>query len=307
MIKAGDGSEHYRNLRFSSFHNEKLLYGRIVGHAWNDPFREPFYAIWEYDNLIVVGYNTSWHDGPEQTQHYGYIHPEHISSISSYLKKLPQNPSQVRVFVLHHHIDHYHDPTDYRDFSALQNSSRLMELLWGNRFDLVVHGHTHLPSLTSKWQGYGNFLAVLCAGSFSAIMFPGWNGRVNNQFHLIHVDGRPSAGGAIHGHVQSWAFTSGRDWVESREEYSGIAHLEGFGVYYEVSELHAILRPTLEKAFRQSDYVEWSALLASEPRLRHIPAKQRELVLRELGQELGYNLMRFENEEPVLLRKKGAR
>jgi len=68
-------------------------------------------------------------------------------------KMLQHEPSQLRLFVVHHHPIQYSEPYPdipaFVDFSILSNAGNLHALLRKHNFDILIHGHRHVPKFES--------------------------------------------------------------------------------------------------------------------------------------------------------------
>src|SRR5262249_13902779 len=138
----------------------------------------------------------------------------------------------VRLFLVHHHPVAYDSPVDGPpDFSQMVNCEELFKLLRRYYFDLVIHGHTHQPRFHTLQAESSIPIGVLAAGSFSLQLPAEWQGKVNNQFHMLTIDGRDPATHCVQGELASWTYYFGHGWSPSTLDREGIAHTEPFGAY----------------------------------------------------------------------------
>ncbi len=125
----------------------------------------------------------------------GEIAPQTLSRLGEYftLTQTPEDPSTVRILVLHHHPA---DLNRYRPrslstlvgfftggLSTLKEGSRLLKACEG-KIDLIMHGHEHFPVVFFEPTSSS---VVLSAGSTSAFL-P--KGKGVNSFHTIALADR---------------------------------------------------------------------------------------------------------------------
>lgn len=195
---------------------EALIFEKIMRKAKRHMFRKPDFSWWEFKDLLVLGYNSSWHDGPETHIHHGLIANESLNEIEKCLQKIDLAHDRLRLFLVHHHPLQYSNPIPNEpDFSIMTNSGNLIDLLTKYHFDLLIHGHKHVPYFCSQIKDSGFPLVILCAGSFSAEIEIQWNGIVNNQFHLINISDRDKNNKCIYGDVSSWTYIVSQGWIPS--------------------------------------------------------------------------------------------
>jgi hypothetical protein len=297
QLELDDGSGVLGRLRYCGFVEDEPVF-RVIGTG---VFEEPFFALWADEALYVVAYNTAWRDGPDVTApHHGYVEPAHLDEIRRKMDAQPPNESQVRLFLLHHHPDSYFEPDGHPDFSELQHSSELKRLLFERGFHLVVHGHKHIPKVRPLWHGVGDMLALLCAGSFSARMYPAWHHKVANQFHIIEL--APGVQVPVAGIVRSWSYITAHGWIPSRRDWTGIGHVEPFGSYPDSTSLAADLRGLIVEGFRQGTHIscaEWSQV---DRRLQYVNQDQLRHALNSLAAELEFDIMESKDDSLVLVK-----
>jgi hypothetical protein len=169
----------------------------------------------------------------------------------------------------------------------MTNAARLLDILRINRFDFLIHGHKHNPFFQTIAVN-GDFpLAVLSAGSFSAELDRRWSGFVNNQFHLVTIDGRDPSSGYVFGSVNSWTYLAGHGWVPSRE-HNGIQHVHPFGHYLQPAQLKKKLRTDIQSHLLKANYVLWNSIVTKYPKFAYLPPSLLNTVLDELSLELGF-------------------
>jgi UDP-2,3-diacylglucosamine pyrophosphatase LpxH len=301
----GDKSGVRRQQRYSSLRESDCLFKQIIESGHENFFIEPFYSLWEFGDLLVIAYNSSWHDDPNIAIHYGLIAEESINQLKEALVKIDLSPRRLRLFIVHHHPIQYSDPLPNEpDFSAMTNSPNLLKLLRDNNFDLVIHGHKHKPDLRTLSIDSGFPLVILGAGSFSAIIDSRWSGLVNNLFHVIKISGRDEDTGCIFGETRSWAYLCGRGWVPSGL-HNGIIHNRPFGTYIQPSVLVNKLNPIIYEHLQHKDYLEWLEIVKELPYLQHLPPDRVIEVLDKLSSQIDFRRHGEFPDEIVLLKGGG--
>ncbi|MGA2964540.1 MAG: metallophosphoesterase [Candidatus Korobacteraceae bacterium] len=283
-----DATGFRREQRYAPLRNDAWVFEQVIRRA-DAHMLDPHYAsVWEYKNLVAVGYNSAWDDDSIKGVHHGLIANDHIDNLVDRIRVLDLSAKRLRLFLVHHHPIVYSDPVpDEPDFSAMTNAPRLLEVLRTFHFDFVIHGHRHCPVFQTISVDADYPLAILCAGSFSAELDRRWSGLVNNQFHLVTVEGRDALTNQAFGNVRSWTYLTKHGWIPSRE-HNGIRHIHPFGTYIQPDELVRVLAPVIEKALATADYVLWASLEGQLPKLKYLPPKAIDRALRELSRALNF-------------------
>lgn len=245
-------------------------------------FDPPFTGVWSYSDSLFVAINSAAHDRPEDPIHHGFIRQEAIDWIRTNIPKRASDDHNLRCLVLHHHlVPHGNRGHDQRDFSTCQNADILLELLRDLEFDLVVHGHKHLPQFQTQLIGSDHPVLILGAGSFSADLTD-YAGSVHNQFHLLNIEGRTPQTRRIFGGLQNWAYVFPSGWKENTRDYTVVDHRIGFGGPLNwrdiVSELHTpIQKISSTKDIFSLDEIAQSALL------RYVSLSSAEKAIHEIA------------------------
>ncbi len=291
-----------RQQRYDPLRQSTKLFRRILRQGRPSLLEEPYFTVWEFSDLVAVGYNSAWHDDPAKSNHYGLIHNDAIAALEECFAGLDLSPSRVRMFIVHHHPVQYSDPVpDDPDFSIMVNAGGLVDLLHKHHFDLMVHGHKHAPNFRIHRTNARHPLVIVGSGSFSARLDTRWSGHVSNQFHVLYVAGRDADSECIFGTFESWAYLCGRGWGPSQPS-NGIRHKLPYGTYIGEPELKKALRPVIGERLKRRDYVEWSAIVAELPSLQHLPPDTLTDVLDGLGSELRFRRHGQPPDDFILLR-----
>jgi UDP-2,3-diacylglucosamine pyrophosphatase LpxH len=304
VLKLPDTTGLRKTQRYDPLRHVKFQFKAILDNSTGSVLEDPHFGVWQYDELIAVGYNSSFHDDPLKSEHHGLIDTSHLELLRSYLSTLDLSGGEVRLFLVHHHPLQYSDPTpEDPDFSIMVNSDNLLDLLREFKFDLLIHGHRHLPRFKTHSVEGATPLAVLCSGSFSVELDTRWLGAINNQFHLITIEGRDPEEEMILGRVTSWTYYYNRGWVPSKKEHDGIQHIEPFGAYMLPKRLLSLIAPILTQRFAETDYIEWRWVIEQLPQLEHLRPEVVIRTLDELQKVLGFRRLREEPEEIILLKE----
>lgn len=307
VMKLGHDPTGFRKgQRYEPMNGESWVFHEVIGRSTGSLIQAPYFAIWDYHDLLVVGYNSSFHDDPNVSVHHGLIANESLTRLEEELEAREAGATKakkkLRIFLVHHHPVQYSDPIPNEpDFSAMTNAGNLLKILRRKHFDLVIHGHKHSPRFETHIVDSGFPLAILSAGSFSSILDTRWSGYVNNQFHIIEVEGRDDVTDCIYGEVNSWTYLCGRGWLESQPN-NGIPHISPFGTYLLPASLKAALEPLLKKRFKDSDYAEWRDIVKALPHLRHLQPERAVEVLDDLAPKLSFKRHGTPPDEVILLK-----
>jgi len=260
--------------RYDYFNHNKFPFKSWMDNGIGTLFSSPYFTLWDFDDLLVLAYNSAHHDNPsvKKNIHHGLADPDHILRIDEILESIVNPEKKVKLFLAHHHIINFSNPIpEESDFSIMINSEGLLEKLHEKNFDLIVHGHMHFP----RFEIHSNVsyppLPILCSGSFSIEIDTKWAGTIANQFHLIEVHGREGTENAITGKIISWTNVFARGWIPSEEPSSGIHHIIPFGTYLMPTELDTKLQPFINNWFKSNDHILWSHITSNFPELLHLP------------------------------------
>lgn len=215
--------------RYLALQSDQFIFAAINNCSEKgDLFTEDYFSIWRYDDLIVVGYNSSSTDIPSDEVHCGNIVDTHLQSLHKTLGELNvKNDSRLKIFMLHHHLHDFKVPRGSRkDYSLAQNGESLITLLRKYGFDFIVHGHRHY----SCFDAQNCVIPIFCAGSFSANISTEWMREVYNQFHMIEIDQKKDGRKRVRGFIHSWSneFDGWAKSVESRNR-SIVGYQRAFG------------------------------------------------------------------------------
>lgn len=282
------------NQRYGAIGFEKFHFRQIIRRGTGDVLASPHFTIWDLPDLFAVGYNSASHDKPlsKDKAHHGLADPEHLDALRAQLDKRALSDDRLRLFLVHHHSLDFSNPIPRTpDFSLMTNAERLLGVLHEYGFDILVHGHKHHPRFeTHSTQTYPH-LPVLCSGSFSVELDTEWAGTVDNQFHVITVDGRTGPDDRISGILTSWSKNHAKGWIPSEESTSGIHHIIPFGSYVMPTELDARLEPFIRQWLSIHDHILWKNVVQKFPDLQHLPLNSAIAAFKRMEQRLNRQSM----------------
>lgn len=304
------GEEDTTGVRASQMYaplsHQDWLFERILRRSPYYMLSDPCMAVWEFDDLLVVGYNSAQHDHRNAEIHHGLVVNASLDWLDSKLSTINTGSERIKLFLVHHHPIQYSDHLpDIPDFSVMTNAENLLNLLGKFKFDFLLHGHKHIPHFNTHVWNLNPPLVILGAGSFSNQLGASYNGHASNQFHLIEVEGRDNETACTYGLLKSWSYLSGHGWQQSKKN-NGICHRIGFGTYTNPTILKNALRPIIQSRFTQCDFVKWSDLVSNDQKLGYLQPDGVVELLREIGMELGAEFFGDNPENAILLLPRGA-
>ncbi|MCK4417785.1 MAG: metallophosphoesterase [Candidatus Latescibacteria bacterium] len=287
-LKLKDATGFRHSQRYAPLRDDQWIFEQIMSRGQNHICEKPYFSLWKDGNLLVEGYNSSWDDDPKLALHRGSVNQKHLLILEKELSTISSSSSQVRILLVHHHPVQYSNPIpNDPDFSIMVNAENLLGLLQKYHFDLLIHGHKHNPRFKIYMVDSGFPIAILCSGSFSAVLDPRWSGLVNNQFHMVRIFGRDEESQCVYGEVESWTYVCGHGWRPS-ESHNGIEHKYPFGTYVLPENLKSTLHLFLKKEFENGQNVEWSAIVSRFPHFQHLPHNLLMGTLDNLASEMGF-------------------
>lgn len=301
-----DKSGYRRAQMYAPLRHSRWVFEKIMGRAHSHVLEDPNFAIWDFDDMFCVGYNSCAHDDPGHSVHHGLLSLDALAKLREELKRRDLSGNRLKLFLVHHHPVQYSDPIfNEPDFSIMTNALELQRFLHEHDFDLVIHGHKHKPNFLTLSLNVAAPLPILAAGSFSAQLDTRWSGVVTNQFHLVKIVGREAKHGSVYGHIESWAYTSVHGWIPSAPNH-GIRHIEPFGTYTHPSILKERLEQLITTEFQSGGFLELTTLRNRDPELEFIPTELLLSILVKLSSSLGFRVHGKATEDIILLKDDGT-
>jgi len=280
--------------RYEPIGSNQFYFRNLVDLGDGDVLSPPHFITWSFDDLLVVGYNSASHDSPnpEDVAHHGLADPKHLDEIRARLNRIGRSDDRLRLFLVHHHPVDFPDPLPgTTDFSLMTNADSLLSLLHECGFDILIHGHKHQPNFVTHTTNTYPQLPILCSGSFSVEIDTQWAGTIDNQFHLVTIDGRAGVENRIAGKVTSWTNNHARGWIPSEKSTSGIHHIIPFGSYVMPRELDSRLEPFISQWLTEHDHILWRQVTAEFQDLEYLPLDSAIAAFRRIAERLDRQTM----------------
>ncbi len=275
-----DSTAYSTRSRYDPLRFEDWPFDRMMASGNRHLCEAPYFAVYSKKDWLVVAFNSSSHDGPLSSpdkEHFGLAPDASLDALKDELESLGPRGQETRVFLVHHHVVPRDERArDQRDPSLLVNSSDLLDLLGKYSFDLVIHGHKHVPALSTHVTASNVPLTVFGAGSFSATISPVNAGPIQNYFHSVEVDGRHPTEGTVMGRVRSWAYVIPEGWQKG-VSVLGIDHVYPYGCHLPPAALVSRVHAIVTQQFRPGhEFVEWRDVMAAVSELDYLgsPALQ---------------------------------
>ena len=158
--------------------------------------------------------------------------------LSDRLQGLPEKPANI--LMCHHHpVEHQHRSYFQDGYGPMVRGGELVELLESmyecGRWT-IVHGHKHIPMLTTGGAS-ANSPIILCAASLGGRLWHPIVTVTRNQFHLLEYELAPTRGLArTRGSIESYSWGFGAGWMPARD-MSGLPASCGFGMSVDPRDL----------------------------------------------------------------------
>lgn len=291
-------AQRYTGIGHPTFH-----FRQIINRGLGDILSSPYFTAWQFTDLLAIGYNSASHDAPvhKDAAHHGLAEPQHLEEIRTFIDGLGPPDNRVRLFLVHHHPLDFANPIPRTpDFSLMTNAERLLSICHDCSFDLIIHGHKHHPRFETHSTLTYPHLPILCSGSFSVEIDTEWAGTIDNQFHLVTIDGRAGAENMITGTLTSWTNNRAKGWIPSEVSASGIHHTIPFGSYVMPAALDDRLDPFIRQWLTTHDHVLWRDIVRQFPDLEHLPLDSAIAAFRRMAQRLGRQSM-YETLKDLIL------
>ncbi|WP_274371232.1 metallophosphoesterase family protein [Morganella morganii] len=265
-------------------------------------YQSPYTSIWESDDIIAVGINSSVFDVYDKKPHHGEVRNEFLREVTSELKKLPNDSRKIKILFTHHHPKNYSDTTfEDPDFSQMKNSEDFLNFAFVNEFDFLVHGHKHIPRFNIHSDINNIPIVTLCAGSFSASLKEYHNG-VANFFHIIEVDKICDNIDSVCGKIKSWSYFLSKKWMEADFLRDSISHEEYFGAFMNRKILRRDLESKICELFENTNSIRWSTLSSELKDLEYCNRRVLFGLLNDISESNGFEVMFGKDNNPTLLK-----
>ncbi|WP_062810696.1 metallophosphoesterase [Alcanivorax sp. NBRC 102028] len=264
----------------------------------NSHAESPYFKIWEDEHLYCITFNSAAEDFAETAPHYGTAHHSVIESLDSLLKvEANKIKNKIKIFVCHHHPLQYSSPLNdiFPDFSIMGNSEGILKILHNHSFDLLIHGHKHIPNFDIHANQLAHPLICFCAGSFSANLSHDYQGLATNLFHLVEAE-KENCHKPVTGKLRSWSYLVGKRWHKADQNIAGIDPQISFGTWTSVYEIEQKLKTLIQPQLNAGKKVLFSSLYDSDPTLEHIPNSTKMAAISSLEKKLKFKALRYEED-----------
>jgi len=292
-------TKKYVNLKSNAFFS-KLL----ENSCYPNYYKSPYASIWEDDEVIVVGINSSAYDRCDKDVHHGEVRLDTFELLQKELDvKVTQDTQKVKILLTHHHPINYSDRTfQESDLSMMKNSEDFISFSNENEFDFIIHGHKHTPNFKIQSNDMSNPINILCAGSFSAMLSEHHNG-VPNCFHVIEIENFCSEAKIPRGQISSWSYFTANNWGKSKLDRDGISHRENFGTMLFPTALKSKLSEIIITLFNRKGFARSQCIMEVFPDIKYCPGKSVMYALQKLAKELEFEIQQADNNEFILWSK----
>lgn len=265
--------------RYMALEESQFIFDSINkrGIADGGLLHDKYFNVWEYDDFIVLGYNSASTDKKDERVHHGDIVIDHVKAMKDQLSAMNlSNDRRIKVCLVHHHLRNYPLPTPKSyDPSIANNGECLIDLLLDYGFDLIIHGHRHHSFLDTRKD-----IPILCAGSFSATIESCWEGLVLNQFHIIEME-KADPFQKARGCLYSW-WNTASGWRKSSKIEAGciVGYKSPFGVSLQRNHgMSEKLKEFLSGQLNGSNVISWNDdVLHGVPELSFTSENREEII-----------------------------
>lgn len=298
----GDNPDKIRSSKYTNIRNNDFFSSVLNNSSFSSYYKDPYSTVWESQDLIVVGINSSAYDSCEKKVKFGEVDLKCLDALEKKLLAMKEpHDRRLKILLTHHHPKIYTDRTfPDADLSQMKNAEDFLKFASKNEFDFIVHGHKHIPRFDFQFDSNGYSVNILSAGSFSA-QLKDWHNGVANFFHLIEHHDFCLENSISRGKVISWSYFTNHKWKKSTYERDYISHEEYFGNILSKNKLKSILRNLISARPVEKKYLKWDELISKDPNLKYCNRKQLLLSIKDLSKELQYEIMPSENDNFVLL------
>lgn len=183
---------------------------------WSENF-----CIYENEETEFLLFNSTFNHTSKEKALKAIIPEVTLSKIEERIEQTKES-GKVKVFVCHHHpfLFANTDTVKYKDGDYLENGDKLLETLKKGGYNLVIHGHKHIPRYR-----YHNGVHIFAAGSFSSLENIA-ESNANNAFHIIEL---ANTNARLKAQITTWYFITAKGWALSRDPDGIFPSLTGFG------------------------------------------------------------------------------
>jgi predicted phosphodiesterase len=259
---------------------EDAVFGQVRNMRPNFPFALPAnnqsyfsdgYCVISEGDIEYIALNTVVDQIDEMSAKRGTFSGARIQQMEAALTHSLAAP--LRIALMHHHPI-LHSGTFWGDQDVIPTGDDLVAALRRLGCRLIIHGHKHIPRLSSL-----NGVAIFASGSFSA-MLNEYGTLFGNTFHVVQVEGTEPEN--VKGQILTWVFQLGKGWRRSNEDYTGFPFVAGFGSSVGVHEIDRQLQNLATAQPQLNRFLEHE-LQNAAPDIKYLSPSQREDLNRALA------------------------
>lgn len=301
---ASVGNHDYDSRNIHGGQNKPESFAKRISD--NYPFSKDCSSYWGkdyeliyYDDLCILNINsTASHAKPilKDGKFEGVITRLEESTLLKIENEIKDISNDFfKIALLHHHPIQYSDvyQNSYSDRDILSGGDVLLKLLSNYKFDIVIHGHKHVPRFNIL-----DDLPILCSGSFSSLEnLQETNSR--NTFHLLKL--YKNSDKSKVGEIFTWEFTRGNGWSIPKDFNAKMPFQIGFGLKRNEKDLMA----EVDEYFSNSkdNIIPLDKLLANFKQLRFMNPQLANLFISEIKTRFNYELVMMGDGKKSLVKK----
>jgi len=299
-VDRGDTPEKARSAKYINIKTNSFFSDLLDNSRFSSYYEDPYSALWESDDLIVVGVNSSAFDCYDKEIKFGEVDLKCLEALEEQLINVHNDSRKLKILLTHHHPKNYTDRTFPKaDLSEMKNAEDFLRFASRNQFDFIVHGHKHIPRFDYQLDSEGYSVNILSAGSFSA-QLKDWHNGVANFFHLIeHHDFCPD-NDCSRGKVITWSYFTNHKWQKASLERDYIGFEEFFGLVVLKPRLRRLLSDIIKDGMNGKEYIKWKDILRKEPGLMYCNRKLLYSAIGDLSESLNYEVMPCKTDDFIL-------
>tara|TARA_R110000851_G_scaffold77514_3_gene170531 strand:+ start:13720 stop:14937 length:1218 start_codon:yes stop_codon:yes gene_type:complete len=284
--------------KYNTLKDKRHLFSSLAG---NELITDPYIKVWQFPELIFVGFNSSWHDDSQKNDHYGFISEEQLTKLRKVLEELPDKVP--RIFIVHHHLIQLKNIVpEWIDLSAMQNGQDLFNLLSEYSVNFLIHGHRHVPHFTSLQTHNFNHINLLCAGSFTREIPSKIAGIVSNNFHIIQFDEFTEM--QSKGKIFSYSYNNRNDWVESKSDKHQIDFINPFGNNHSIDSICIKVFELIKEKYNRERIIYYSTIIEHFEELIYLPLITQNILIDRIIKEFDFAGANSDEGEKIFINKK---
>lgn len=284
--------------KYNTLKDERHSFSKLTGV---ELMEDPYIKVWEFNDIVFVGFNSSWHDDSQKENHYGLISEKQLDELRKKLESLPSN--LPRVFIVHHHLLQLKNIIpDWIDLSTMQNGQDLFNLLSEFSINFLIHGHRHVPNFSCFKNGSFNHINLLCAGSFSREIPGEIAGLVTNNFHIVDFENFDDL--KSKGKVFSYAYDSRKHWIECKTDKHQIDFVNPFGNTESIDDISNKVFKFIKSKLITKPIIYDSDIYDHYSELEYLTIDSKKELIKRIQLEFGFEIANLDKGGIIFINKK---